>query len=50
MASQPADRTMHHVYLLRSLADPKQTYIRLTDDVRARSKSYNEGANDHAAK
>ena len=41
---------MHHVYLLRSLADPKQTYIGLTDDMRARLKSHNEGANSHTAK
>ncbi len=50
MASQPSDRTMHHVYLLRSLAEPKQTYIGLTDDMRARLKSHNEGANFHTAK
>jgi len=41
---------MHHVYLLRSLADPKQTDIGLTDDIRARLKSHNEGANPHTAK
>jgi hypothetical protein len=44
MASQPAADTRHHVYLLRSLAEPKQTYIGLTDDMRARLKSHNEGA------
>ena len=50
MASQPLDKTMHHVYLLKSLADPTQTYIGLTDDVRTRLKSHNEGANFHIAK
>jgi hypothetical protein len=30
---------MHHVYLLRSLAAPEQTYIGLTDDMPARLKS-----------
>jgi predicted GIY-YIG superfamily endonuclease len=50
MASQALGDTMHHVYLLRSLADPKQTYIGLTDDMRARLKSHNEGANFHTAK
>jgi hypothetical protein len=30
------DKTMRHVYLLRSLAEPKQTYVGLTVDMRAR--------------
>ena len=46
----PLGQTMHHVYLLRSLVDPKQTYIGLTDDMRARLKSHNEGASFHTAK
>jgi hypothetical protein len=33
--------TMHHVYLLRSLSEPKQTYIGLTDDMRTRLRSHN---------
>jgi len=41
---------MHHVYLLMSLADPKQTYIGLTDDMRSRLRRHNEGANFHTAK
>jgi putative endonuclease len=41
---------MHHVYLLRSLSDPTQTYIGLTDDVRQRLKGNNEGASFHTAK
>ncbi len=35
---------------IRSVADPKQTYIGLTDDMQARLKSHNEGANFHTAK
>jgi hypothetical protein len=46
----PLDDPMHHVYLLRSLADPKQTYIGLTDDMRSRLRRHNEGANFHTAK
>ena len=41
---------MHHVYLLRSLARPEQTYVGLTQDMRARLTSHNEGANFHTAK
>ena len=41
---------MHHVYLLRSLSAPGYTYIGLTDDMRQRLKSHNEGANFHTAK
>jgi predicted GIY-YIG superfamily endonuclease len=41
---------MHPAYLLRSLAEPKQTYIGLTDDMQARLKSHNDSANFHAAK
>jgi predicted GIY-YIG superfamily endonuclease len=41
---------MHHVYLLRSLSDPNQTYIGLTDNMGQRLKSHNEGANSHTAK
>ena len=50
MASPLLDDSMHHVYLLRSLAESRQTYIGLTDDMRARLKSHNEGANFHTAK
>ena len=41
---------MHYVYLLRSQHQPDQTYIGLTDDLRARLKSHNQGANPHTAK
>jgi predicted GIY-YIG superfamily endonuclease len=41
---------MHYVYLLRSVADPKQTYIGLTDDLRARMERHNAGASAHTSK
>ena len=44
------DDTKQHVYLLRSLSDPVQTCIGLTDDMRARLKSHNEGASFHTSK
>ena len=41
---------MHCVYLLRSIPHPDQTYVGLTDDLRQRLKSHNEGANSHTSK
>lgn len=41
---------MYHVYLLRSLGHPTQTYVGFTEDMAARLKSHNEGANPHTAK
>jgi putative endonuclease len=41
---------MHYVYLLRSRANNSQTYIGLTDDLRARLKNHNEGGSSHTAK
>ena len=41
---------MHYVYLLKSKQHPAQTYIGLTDDLRARMTSHNQGANRHTAK
>ena len=36
MAIQNGTTTKHHVYLLRSLTDPKQTYIGLTENIQKR--------------
>ena len=41
---------MHYVYLLRSDKHPEQTYIGLTEDLKKRLQSHNEGANKHTAK
>jgi predicted GIY-YIG superfamily endonuclease len=41
---------MHYVYLIRSSNHPQQTYIGLTDDIEARMRSHNEGANKHTSK
>ena len=41
---------MHYVYLLRSESDPLQTYIGLTDDLKARLAKHNEGGSPHTAK
>ncbi len=34
---------MHYVYLLRSLANSKKTYVGMTDDVQNRLTTHNEG-------
>jgi predicted GIY-YIG superfamily endonuclease len=41
---------MHYVYLLRSESNPEQTYIGLTDDLKARLGKHNEGGSPHTAK
>ena len=41
---------MYYVYLLTSISFPKQTYIGLTDDLRARLAKHNEGGSPHTAK
>ena len=41
---------MHYVYLLRSEVRPNQTYIGLTDNLKNRFNSHNEGANKHTSK
>ncbi len=41
---------MHYVYLIRSQQDPKQTYIGLTSDFKARLAKHNEGGCPHTAK
>ena len=41
---------MYYVYLLRSTADPKRTYVGFTEDLRQRVKDHNEGKSTHTAK
>lgn len=46
----PHQRTMHYVYLLRSLSQPAQTYIGYSADLRARLKTHNDGNSPHTSK
>lgn len=41
---------MKYVYLLESIAFPNETYIGLTDDLRARVSSHNDGQAKHTSK
>ena len=41
---------MHYVYLIRSIAEPHQTYIGLTTDLQARLEQHNAGGSPHTAK
>ena len=41
---------MYFVYMLRSLENPKKTYVGLTEDVDARFEKHNEGGSPHTAK
>ena len=41
---------VYYVYLLRSLANPRKSYIGLTDDLKARVRKHNEGGSPHTAK
>lgn len=41
---------MKYVYLLRSLSNPKNTYIGLTDDLNRRHKEHNSGKSPHTSK
>jgi putative endonuclease len=41
---------MHYVYLLRSESRPEQTYIGLTQDLRARLNQHNSGKSIHTNK
>ena len=42
--------SFHYVYILRSEAHPEQTYVGLTDDLKARLAKHNEGGSPHTAK
>ncbi|MBI3704375.1 MAG: GIY-YIG nuclease family protein [Rhizobiales bacterium] len=41
---------MKYVYFLESVRDPKQTYVGLTGNLRARIASHNAGQSMHTAK
>ena len=41
---------MYYVYILRSVAHPKQTYVGFTADLRKRVSKHNEGGCPHTAK
>lgn len=41
---------MHYVYLIRSIPNPDQTYIGLTDDLEIRLNKHNEGGSPHTSK
>jgi predicted GIY-YIG superfamily endonuclease len=41
---------MKYVYLLESLSHPKETYVGLADDLRARLAAHNAGQSRHTAK
>jgi putative endonuclease len=41
---------MKYVYLLESIGSPKETYVGLTDDLRARLAAHNAGQSPHTAK
>jgi predicted GIY-YIG superfamily endonuclease len=42
--------TMNYVYFLKSISFPKQIYVGLTDDMRARLAAHNAGQSPHTAK
>jgi putative endonuclease len=41
---------MKYVYILRRTTQPDETYVGLTDDLRARLSAHNEGRARHTAK
>lgn len=41
---------MKYVYLLRSLSNPRQTYVGLTDDPKRRLEEHNNGKSPHTSK
>ena len=43
-------KLMTYVYLLESIQHPDETYIGLTDDLRARFRAHNAGQSKHTAK
>lgn len=42
--------SFHYVYILRSMPHPEQTYVGLTDDLKARLAKHNEGGSPHTSK
>src|SRR3989344_8986295 len=41
---------MYHVYILKSVNNPNQTYIGSSSDIEKRLESHNSGANKHTSK
>ena len=41
---------MHYVYLIRSTAFPKETYVGFTSDLKQRMTDHNRGKSKHTAK
>lgn len=41
---------MHYVYLLRSLADPGQTHVGYSADLKVRLRTHNAGGSPHPSK
>ena len=41
---------MRYVYLIRSLSNPDQRYVGITDDVKRRLRDHNSGDSPHTAK
>jgi putative endonuclease len=41
---------MKYVYLLRSLSDPRQRYVGLTEDLERRLREHNKGRSPHTSK
>jgi putative endonuclease len=41
---------MHYVYLLQSLADPDQSYVGYSSDLRTRLRAHNAGSGLHTSK
>jgi predicted GIY-YIG superfamily endonuclease len=41
---------MKYVYLLESISEPEQSYVGLTDNLRARFDAHNSGQSPHTAK
>ena len=41
---------MHYVYVIRSLSDPKQTYVGPTADLKQRIADHNAGKSAHTSK
>ncbi len=42
--------SFHYVYILRSLSHSDQTYVGLTDDLKARLAKHNQGGSPHTSK